>query len=159
MPQNDLNDWEYRDLLFETEREIMNDALGADDPRDTLDDQTIDDQSQLEGWDGRPLTDDELVTTTAYGHESPGFDRPLQWQEEQDAVRQNEMLRSELAARDQRINALENGPEYQAQLAQRQEERAQSVPGGGTRQRQDGRAPPLGGRGAGRLGGSEHGPC
>ena len=57
---NDYTDLAVTALMAETEREILNDALGVDDPEESMPSDLIADQSQLEGWDGRPLTDDEL---------------------------------------------------------------------------------------------------
>jgi hypothetical protein len=120
----DYTDFEFRELVRETEREIMNDALGVDAPEDGLvPDDVVADQSQLEGWDGRPLTNDELVTTTAYGHETPGFDRPLAWMDQTDAIRQNDLLREQLAQRDRELVAAHSTPEYQEQLRAHQEAR------------------------------------
>ncbi len=122
------NDYPYsdatiQDLVRETEREILDDALGHDDPEDVMPSDLIADQSQLEGWDGRPLTEGELIHTTAFGHETPGFDRPVAWAAEQDAIRQNELLRAELAQRDQELLALMQGPEAQEAMRQQRERR------------------------------------
>ena len=120
---NDYSDIAVRELVAETEKEILRDALGEDTPEDDMPSDLIADQSQIEGWDGRPLTDDELVATTSFGHETPGFDRPVAWAGEQDAIRQNELLREQLTQRDQELLALHAGPEYQEQLRQQREAR------------------------------------
>ena len=54
-------------------------------------DDVIADQSRVEGWNGA-LSNDELLHTTAYGHEQHGFDRPLQFAADQDAVTENARL-------------------------------------------------------------------
>jgi hypothetical protein len=118
-----LTEIELHELVAATEKEILNDALGVDGDFTDEMDAIVGDQSQLTGWDGRTLTNDELVTTTAFGHETPGFDRPLAWANEQDAISQNGLLRQELAQRDREILELRAGPEFQERLREHQEAR------------------------------------
>jgi hypothetical protein len=97
-----ISDIEATALIAETEREILNDALGVDSPEDDMPSDLIADQSRVEGWTGA-LDDSELLHTTAYGHEQHGFDRPLAYREEADAITENEQLRQQLAERDQEL--------------------------------------------------------
>ena len=126
-----FSDIETQMMIAETEREIMNDALGVDDPEEDMPSNLIDDQSRIEGWQGH-LNDDELIQTTAFGHMQDGFDRPLAHREDMEAAAQNEQLRQQLAERDQQILELldQTGPVHRGpQQAQQQQQ--QSAPGSG----------------------------
>jgi hypothetical protein len=111
-------------LIAETEAEILRDALGHDDPSEDMPSDLIADQSRVEGWEGA-LDDSELIHTTAYGHEQHGFDRPLQFREEVDAVAENARLQQELAQRDQQIQQLldQTGPIREAREQAQQQRR------------------------------------
>jgi hypothetical protein len=119
-----LSDVEAEHLIRDTEREILFDALGQDLPEEAMPSDLINDQSRVEGWDGA-LDDSELIHTTAFGHEQHGFDRPLQFREEQDAVTENARLQQELAQRDQQIQQLldQTGPIREAREQQQQQRR------------------------------------
>lgn len=124
MDEDELSDLQAEHLIKETENEIFREATGQDHPADSpFSDDIIADQSRVEGWQGH-LDNAELFETTRWPHGSqPGWDRPLAWAEEQDAIKQNELLRQELAARDQELLTLHAGPEYQEQLRRQQEDR------------------------------------
>jgi hypothetical protein len=118
---------EAEHLIRETEREILNDAMDLDHPADSpFSDDIVADQSRVEGWNGH-LDNSELIHTTAYGHEQHGFDRPLAFREEQDAVTENARLQQELSARDQQIQQLldQAGPIREAREQQQQQRREQ----------------------------------
>lgn len=98
----DYSDFEAQELVRETDRDIFFDALGIEDPRDVMPSDLIADQSRIDGWD-QPLSDEEQIQTTAFGHEQPGFDRPLAYRQELDAQSENAQLRQQLAEKDQQI--------------------------------------------------------
>ena len=71
-----LTDLEATALIKETEAEILRDALGVDDPEESMPSDLIADQSRIEGWNGA-LSNDELIHTTAFGYEQHGFDQAI----------------------------------------------------------------------------------
>jgi hypothetical protein len=111
--------------VAETEREILRDAMGEGDLADGIDNSLVDDMSQMHGWDDEPLSDAEQIQTTAHGHEQEGFDRPLGLAEERGELRESEMLRAQLAERDQQIQELldQTGPVREARERMQQQRR------------------------------------
>ena len=92
-------------------------------PRDVMPGDLIADQSRIDGWD-QPLSDEEQIQTTAFGHEQPGFDRPLEYRQELDARSENAQLRQQLAQKDQDIvNLVGQSEEVRARLEQQRSDR------------------------------------
>jgi hypothetical protein len=97
----------------ETEQEVFDDALGLA-PDDNA---GPGEEEWTEGWDGEPLSDEELLHQATDGFDENGNDRPLEMRREQELERDNEQLRQEREELAQRIDTLENGEERQAARA------------------------------------------
>jgi hypothetical protein len=96
-----------REARANSDAEIFAYGAGVDVhelPNYPSDDDTDEDFSSPAGWDGDPLSDDELIERTAYDDPDNGFDRPAQ-------LAEDERYGSEIASRDELIS------EYEKQIA------------------------------------------
>jgi hypothetical protein len=81
-----MYDDELRGMVRNTEFEIMAEALGVEEsdlpnaPSEGFTDEEY--HTGVEGWDGEPLHERELVDVNLHGHPDTGQDRPLQHAEE-----------------------------------------------------------------------------
>ena len=96
----------------QTEREVANaawvsDADFAADPvgagADFVDEteanaELLDEHSQVTGWDGRPLPDEEIAHRNLYGDDPSGNDRPVELRDMDDAATHIEDLQQQLQA-------------------------------------------------------------
>jgi hypothetical protein len=90
-----------RNLIGRTEREIFADVMGQreeDLPGSIDGDEDDSELEQVTGWDGEPLSEEEIAYRALYGDDENNFDRPLAAQHERDVFSENEELRRELAA-------------------------------------------------------------
>ena len=74
------------EMVRNTELEILADALdqNPEELEGYIDDEAqVDDLEQIEGWDGRPLPDEEILETAINGWPDSGNDRPMKLQEDQ----------------------------------------------------------------------------
>jgi hypothetical protein len=81
-----------------TEQEIFDAGAGVEPKEDSGLDTSLE---QIEGWDGKPLGDEEMLEANFRGRDNTGFDRPLQLAEEtneyETAVREAAALKAENA--------------------------------------------------------------
>jgi hypothetical protein len=106
------------DAFDMTPEELRGETEDDPDPEDTLGD--------TEGWDGEPLSQDEIAATNLYGTGQNNFDRPLELEREQVWEERHEQDQRNMAALQQQIGQqhLQQDPERQRQL-QEQRERMQ----------------------------------
>jgi hypothetical protein len=114
--QQALSEGRIRDAYEDTEREIFGYGSGseADISHDMRD--IVEHFSQVESWDGEPLSDQEGLARAIQGDEAiDGYvgDRPLLHQYELDVDRQNQELRAQLEQAQRVIN--QNDPQRQAE--------------------------------------------
>src|SRR4029079_10350246 len=76
---DNISDGAVRDAIAETEAEIIDYALGNEGSESEEVSAPDRSMEQVEGWDGRPLSNQEQWETTLHGHRhGHGFDRPLE---------------------------------------------------------------------------------
>src|SRR6516225_525224 len=97
------------EMVRNTELEILADALDQE-PEELdgyIDDEAqVDDLEQVEGWDGRPLADEEMLETTISGWPDNGNDRPMalaEGQQYEDVIGQLQHHVGTLAAQNQEL--------------------------------------------------------
>jgi hypothetical protein len=105
-----------------SEREIFNDAAGVEPKEDSGLDNSLE---QTQGWDGKPLGDDEQLEANFRGRDNTGFDRPLQLAEEtnefETAVQKSRALEAENAQLRQKYEPTIRGDAEARQERARQE--------------------------------------
>jgi hypothetical protein len=117
-------DSDIRAAVADTEKEILAEAFGDEEPSDQ-DSQLIDDLSQTEGWDGGDLPDEEAWNRTLHGDTQTGYDRPLEMENEQTLAATNDLLRQQIAEQEQFIQGYLAKPlTDEARAAQRNAVRA-----------------------------------
>ena len=115
-----------KSMVHDTEAEIFDYAAGHPDPKEyffTDDDIEELDLAETEGWDGKPLLQDEIAYRSIYGDSDTGIDRPI-------ALAEEEAEQSELARAQQTIADLQEArardvvqfdPQIQASLQEQRE--------------------------------------
>jgi hypothetical protein len=118
MSQDDL----IHDLVAETEKEIFNDAAGAEPIEEVGGDRSLE---AVDGWDGESLPDAEQWETTINPRGQSHVDRPLQLRAEhaeiENTFRENEALKAENAQLHQIRQTFD--PQIRAEAEQRQADR------------------------------------
>jgi hypothetical protein len=124
--QYQLSDDDLRGMIKDTEVEIFNEAVGNDE-LDGTEAQTLADLSQSEGWDGRPLGDNEIAARTMQGDTGVNFDRPLQMETETTLAADNYHLRQQLDSVVKAYNEHVQTPQRQAAQEQLREQARQHL--------------------------------
>jgi hypothetical protein len=125
--QQNVSEGRVRDMVEDTEREIF--GYGSNSEADINHDMRdiVEHFSQVESWDGEPLSDQEGLVRAMQGDEAvDGYigDRPLLHQYELDVDRENQQLREQLASSERARQQTETryNPERQVERdAQRDE--------------------------------------
>ena len=117
--QQDVSEGRIRDAYEDTEREIFGYGSGseADINHDMRD--IVEHFSQVESWDGQPLSDQEGLARAMQGDEAIDNyvgDRPLLHQYELDVDRQNQELRAQLGQAQREKQAVINQYDPERQL-------------------------------------------
>jgi hypothetical protein len=85
------------DMVRSTEREIFSSATTGDDDYDQ-NNQMVDENSQLESWDGSDLPIEEVAHRNLFGDTSTGHDKPMEMQDQLSLQAENDALRQQNAA-------------------------------------------------------------
>jgi hypothetical protein len=114
------------DMVANTEREVFHEGAFPENEGPYEGTVDMDGLSQMEGWDGLPLSDAEGLARAIQGDEVDGYigDRPLQHQHELSVDQENALLRQQLQnekrARQETINRLDPYAQEQRKAAQEQ---------------------------------------
>ena len=95
-----------------SDKDFAEDPVGAgadavDDSEDNRD--LLDEQSQITGWDGRPLPDSEIAERNLNGDRQDGWDRPLELADMEDAAEKMDVLQAQNAEQGRVIDSLLTG--------------------------------------------------
>src|SRR5262249_28873952 len=110
--------------IRDTEREIFFSATDNDGGEYDYEqnDEIVDEGSELEGFDGRPLGIEEVANRNLHGDTQTGYDRPLELQDSLDLQRENDALRARDVEREAEWQAHIMQPELERQRAEHREQ-------------------------------------
>jgi hypothetical protein len=86
----------------ETDEEIFDEATGTE--RDYNAGEFLDENSEVEGWDGESLGIEEVAHGNLFGRGDTNNDRPIEMQDMQALEAENQQLRAAIASLDKEIN-------------------------------------------------------
>jgi hypothetical protein len=100
-----------------TEREILADALGEQEP-DYQSSEFLAEQSQTEGWDGDYLSDAEQAYSALHGYGANNFDRSIAMSEQLELAAENKRLQDQVKAYEGFYEEQHAAPQREAQRQQ-----------------------------------------